>query len=198
MSERQLPNSQGVIIHPYAIVDSDCEIGAGTIIRQFASVTRGAKLGRDCRVAPGACFDGSVAGDRVVLLHNLAAGPGFLLRDDVFIGPNVTLCNDHWPRANKAGFHPERFDGATWAIIIDEGASVGAGATVLAGVHIGAGAMIPAGSVVNKDVPAQHIWLSNGTCFPIGDESQKARMRFASELCRTPTWAETIRESAVR
>lgn len=185
----------GVVIHPASIVDDDCEIGEGTVIRQFASITRGAKLGKDCRVAPGVCFDGSVAGDRVILLHNLAAGPGFLLRDDVFIGPNVTLCNDAWPRAGKHGFDMTKFDGERWAIILDEGASVGAGSIILPGVHIGAGAMIPAGSVVSKDVPPGHVWLSNGTVFPIGDESRKSRMRFATELVRTPTWAESIREA---
>lgn len=185
-------------IHPTAIVDADCEIGEGTIIRQFASITRGAKLGRDCRIGPGVCFDGSRADDRVVILHNLAAGPGFWLKDDVFIGPNCTLCNDSWPRADKGGFDTSKFDGQRWAIIIDEGASIGAGAVVLPGVHIGAGAMIPAGAVCGKDVPAHHILLSNGTVFPIGSEEEKLkkRMRFAGELIRTPTWAQSINESA--
>ena len=190
-------NRDGVFIHPMAVVHDDCEIGDGTRIWQFASVIRGARLGRDCVVASGACFDGSVAGDRTILCHNLAAGPGFLLGSDVFIGPNVTLCNDGWPRATKDGFDPKRFDGKSWAIIIDDGASVGAGAVVLAGVHIGKGAMIPAGAVCAKDVPDGHILLSNGTVFPIGDESQKKRMRFASELVKTPTWAESIREPVV-
>lgn len=197
-----MTGAQAYTAHPTAIIDDDCRIGEGTIIRQFASITRGAVLGKDCRVAPGVCFDGSRAGDRVVLLHNLAAGPGFWLKDDVFIGPNCTLCNDAWPRADKGGFDADAFDGgwegSKWAVIIDEGASVGAGSTVLAGVHIGAGAMIPAGSVVHKDVPAHHILLSNGTCFPIGDEAEKLkkRMRFSSELVRTPTWAQAIGESA--
>lgn len=193
---------EGVFIHPMAVVHDDCRIGDGTRIWQFASVIRGARLGKDCVVASGACFDGSVAGDRTILCHNLAAGPGFKLGNDVFIGPNVTLCNDAWPRAHKDGFDMDAFDGgwegAKWAIIIDDGASVGAGAVILAGVHIGKGAMIPAGAVCAKDVPDGHILLSNGTVFPIGDESQKKRMRFASDLVRTPTWAETIRESAVR
>lgn len=171
-------------IHPTAIIDADCKIGEGTIIRQFASITRGAKLGRDCRIAPGVCFDGSVAGDRVVICHNLAAGPGFLLKDDVFIGPNVTLCNDAWPRAGKDGFDPSLFDGKRWAIVIEEGASVGAGATILPGVIIGKNAMVGAGVVCGHDVPANHMMLSNQVCIPFGDESLKVRMRFAGERIR--------------
>lgn len=171
-------------IHPLAVVHDDCEIGEGTRIWQFASVLRGARLGRDCVVASGACFDGSVAGDRVILCHNLAAGPGFWLKDDVFIGPNVTLCNDSWPRTRKDGFDPAMFNGERWAIIIEEGASVGAGATVLPGVIIGKGAMVGAGVVCGKDVPAHHMMLSNQVCVPIGDESEKVRMRFAGESIR--------------
>ena len=191
----------GVFIHPFAVVDDSCEIGEGTRIWQFASVLRGAKLGRNCNVASGACFDGSVAGDNVIICHNLAAGSGFLLGNDVFIAPNVTLCNDAWPRAHKRSFDVSAFDGERWAIIIEDGATVGAGATVLPGVRIGAGAMVPAGAVVSRDVPAHHIILPDGkTHFPIGEETEKLakRMRFAGEAVQSPTWAQSIREPVER
>lgn len=171
-------------VHPFAVTDGVRSIGARTKVWQFASVIRGAVLGEDCTVASGACFDGSVAGDRVVLCHNLAAGPGFLIGNDVFIGPNVTLCNDAWPRSDKAGFHPEAFDGQRWAIVIEDGATVGAGATVLPGVTIGKGAMVGAGVVCGHDVPAEHLMLSNQVCVPIGDHGRKVRMRFAGERVR--------------
>lgn len=185
---------EGVFIHPLAVVHDVCEIGAGTKIWQFASLLRGAKLGRDCIMASGACFDGSVAGDRTILCHNLAAGPGFLLGNDVFIAPNVTFANDAWPRAHKIGFDPKQFDGTRWAIVIEDGATVGAGAVVLPGVRIDKNAMIGAGAVVSKDVPADHMILSNGVCFPIGEEEVKRarRMRFAADAVRTRTWAQEI------
>jgi UDP-2-acetamido-3-amino-2,3-dideoxy-glucuronate N-acetyltransferase len=171
-------------IHALAVTDGVKSIGARSKVWQFASVIRGAVLGEDCVVASGACFDGSVAGNRVIICHNLAAGPGFLLGDDVFIGPNVTLCNDAWPRVSKAGFDPAAFDGKRWAIVIEDGASVGAGATILPGVIIGKGAMVGAGVVCGKDVPAGHMMLSNQVCIPIGDEASKVRMRFAGERLR--------------
>jgi acetyltransferase-like isoleucine patch superfamily enzyme len=171
-------------IHPMAVTDGVGSIGARTKVWQFASVIRGAVLGEDCVVASGACFDGSRSDNRVIICHNLAAGPGFWLKDDVFIGPNVTLCNDAWPRVSKDRFDPSAFDGNRWAIIIEEGASVGAGATILPGVIIGKGAMVGAGVVCGHDVPAGHMMLSNQVCVPIGDESAKVRMRFAGERIR--------------
>jgi len=168
----------GVFIHPMAVVHDDCKIGKGTKIWQFASILRGAELGEDCTVASGACFDGSRAGSRTILSHNLAAGPGFWLGDDVFIGPNCCLGNDAWPRARKDGFDVRAFDGTRWAIVIEHGASVGAMSMVLPGVTIGRNAMIAAGSVVSKNVPANHLFVK-GVCKPIAKEAD--RMRFAQE-----------------
>lgn len=168
-------------VHPMACVEGVGLIGARSKVWQFASVIRGAILGEDCTVASGACFDGSRADDRVVICHNLAAGPGFWLKDDVFIGPNVTLCNDAWPRSNKGKFDASRFDGENWAIIIEDGASIGAGAVVLPGVRVGMGAMVGAGVVCGRDVPDGHLMLSNNQCVPIGDEARKLRMRFVGE-----------------
>lgn len=175
------------MIHPLAVVHDDCTIGQGTRVWQFASVLRGAVLGEDCNVASGACWDGSVAGDRVIICHNVAAGPGFKLGNDVFIGPNAVLCNDAWPRAHKDGFDASKYGGKRWAIIIDDGATVCAGAVILPGVHIGEGAMVGAGVVCGHDVPPGMLMLSNGMCAPIGTEAQKVRMRFAGERIRPST-----------
>jgi UDP-2-acetamido-3-amino-2,3-dideoxy-glucuronate N-acetyltransferase len=175
---------QTAFIHPKAHVDN-ATIGPRTRVWQFASVIRGAVLGADCTVASGACFDGSRAGDRTILCHNLAAGPGFWLGDDVFIGPNVTLCNDAWPRTYKDGFDPSRFDGAQWAIIIEDGASIGAGSTILPGVRIGAGAMVAAGSVVTVSVPPGRMFRDGHVRGKVDEERGKVmRMKFAQEFAK--------------
>ena len=165
-------------IHQLACVDSTVKIGAGTVIHQFATVVRGARLGKNCSVSPGAVFDGSHAGDRVRIGINAAMGPGFLIEDDVFIGPNVTLANDAWPRAHKHGFNPEAFDGSRYAVIVKRGASIGANSVILPGVVIGRDAMVAAGSVVTTNVPERHLWCASDVR-PIEKEPQ--RMRFACE-----------------
>lgn len=165
------------LVHPLARVDETAHVGPRSRVWQFATLIRGARLGADCSMAAGACLDGSRAGDRTVICHNLAAGPGFSIGNDCFIGPNVTLCNDNWPRAHKRGFHPEQFDDSNWAIIIEDGASIGAGAVIMPGVVVGAGAMVAAGARVTRDVPPGHIWKDARNVRLIVTEPP--RMRFA-------------------
>lgn len=164
-------------IHPKAHVEG-ATIGARSRVWQFASVIRGAIMGEDCNIATGACLDGSQIGDRVILGHNVAMGPGFRVFDDVFIGPQVTLCNDAWPRAMKGDWDASRFNPVTFAIIIESRASIGANSVILPGVRIGFGAMIAAGSVVTKDVPAGWLWKGDGLVEKIARE--RPRMRFAA------------------
>lgn len=172
-----------MFVHPKAEVHDDCQIGDGTRIWQFASVLRGARIGRDCNIASGACVDGSTIGDRTVIAHNLAMGPGFLVGNDVFIAPNVTFCNDAWPRAHKRGFCVEAYRDGQWAIIVEAGATIGAGAVVLPGVRIGHGAMVAANATVTRDVPPNVLYVSKDDMRPIQDEDENLmrRVRFARE-----------------
>lgn len=167
--------------HPKAEVHDDCKIGDGTRIWQFASVLRGAVIGRDCNIASGACVDGSTLGDRVIVSHNLAMGPGFLVGNDVFIAPNVTFCNDAWPRAHKRGFSVDAYTNGQWAVIVEAGATIGSGAVILPGVRIGHHAMIAANATVQCDVPANTLYVSKDDMRPIRDEEAKLtrRVRFA-------------------
>ena len=86
-------------VHPKAHVDQSVKIGAGTRIWQFASVTRGCVLGRDCSVSPFAMLDGSIYGDGVVISGGVMAGAGFKVGNGVFLGPSVLLVNDTYPAA---------------------------------------------------------------------------------------------------
>jgi acetyltransferase-like isoleucine patch superfamily enzyme len=164
-------------VHPKAHVEA-ATIGARSRVWQFASVIRGAVVGEDCNIATGACLDGSQIGDRVILCHNIAMGPGFRVFDDVFIGPNCVLCNDAWPRAIKGDWDAARFNPVTFAIIIESRASIGANSVILPGVRIGFGAMIAAGSVVTKDVPARSLWKDRGIVET--NIRERPRMRFAN------------------
>jgi UDP-2-acetamido-3-amino-2,3-dideoxy-glucuronate N-acetyltransferase len=171
-------------VHPKAHVEG-ATLGARTKVWQFATVIRGARLGTDCAVAAGACLDGPTLGDRCIVSPGVDIGPGFVIGDDVFIGPNVVLCNDAWPRACKTGFDSSAFDADHVAVRIGDGASIGANATVMAGVSIGPGAMIAAGSVVTRDVPAHTLWR-DGMMSRITDDEHmmRRRMRFAGDAGR--------------
>lgn len=165
--------------HALAHLDEDVWIGKGTRVWQFASVIRGAKVGRDCTVASCAIVDGATIGDRCILGHGAQVHPGSLVGSDVFIGPGVVLANDSWPRVDKAGFDPEKFKAGFVSVRIEDGASIGANAVILPGVKVGAGAMVAAGAVVHRDVPAKLMWPRlGGACVAIAGR-QDTRMREA-------------------
>lgn len=174
------------VVHPDAAimagahVQPGCTIGARTRVWQFASVIRKAEVGEDCRIAAGACVDGSRVGNRSIVSHCAFIDPGMLIGDDVFVGPFVALCNDPWPRADKEGWFDidELVRGEKVVTHIDNGASLGAHVTVLPGLRIGANAMVAAGAVVTADVPADHLYYRDGRIVLIDPERPINRQRF--------------------
>lgn len=133
------------MIHELSDVQSE-HIGEGTNIWQYCVVLPEAKIGRDCNICSHCFIENEVLiGDRVTIKCGVQIWDGMKVEDDVFIGPNVTFCNDRYPRSKNKNFCLE-------GIWIKKGASIGANATILPGVIIGENAMIGAGAIVTKDV----------------------------------------------
>lgn len=133
--------------HPSSDIQSR-NIGSGTNIWQFCVILPGAHIGRNCNICSHVLIEEDVViGDRVTVKCGVQLWDGIRIEDDVFIGPNVTFCNDAKPRSKQ---YPEKY----MKTIVRCGASIGANATILPGITIGAGAMVGAGAVVVHDVPA--------------------------------------------
>lgn len=142
------------MIHKLADV-ADCSIGEKSRIWQFVVVLSGAKIGDDCNICSHVLVEGDVViGNRVTVKSGVQLWDGIRIGNDVFIGPNVTFTNDKYPRSKV---YPESF----LKTIVEDGASIGAGAVVLPGIQIGKGAMVAAGSVVTKDVVAGSLVMGN-------------------------------------
>lgn len=138
-----------------AEVDSRASIGTGTTIWGHACVREYAVIGSDCIIGRGAYIeDGVIVGSRVKVQTNALLFKPARVGDDVFIGPGAMLTNDRNPRASAPDGRLKRSD--DWvaeAVVIDSGASIGAGAIILPGIHIGHFALVAAGAVVAADVP---------------------------------------------
>jgi UDP-2-acetamido-3-amino-2,3-dideoxy-glucuronate N-acetyltransferase len=148
-------------VHPLADVSSN-QIGAGTVIWQFAIVLEGARVGRDCNINCHTFIEGGVViGDRVTVKAGVFLWAGVKVEDDVFIGPNATFSNDESPRSRRPVAHVPT--------LLERGCSIGANASVAPGVTIGRYAMIGLGAAVTRSVPAhalvygcparQHGWV---------------------------------------
>jgi len=145
--------SQQYFAHPDALIESG-DIGPRTNIWAFVHVFEGTRIGADCNICDRAFIEASDIGDRVTLKSNVQVEEGVVIKDDVFIGPNVVFANDPFPRSKRhLASYPRT--------LVGRGASIGANATILPGLRIGALSMIGAGSVVTRDVPARAIVVGN-------------------------------------
>lgn len=145
--------------------DDPLVLGEGVVIRAFAVLYRGTRLGRGVQIGHGAVVrEGNVVeddcsiGSGAILEPGNHLGPrtrihsgGFLasttLGADVFCGPRVVFTDDPHPPC------PHYADCVGGAVVGD-GVSIGANTTILPGITIGADALIGAGSVVTRPVDA--------------------------------------------
>ncbi|WP_042418624.1 acyltransferase [Streptacidiphilus anmyonensis] len=147
--------SDSVSIRATAQVDPSAEVGDGTTVWDLAQIREKAVLGRECIVGRGAYVGPGVRlGDRVKLQNHALVYEPAVLGDGVFVGPAAVFTNDHFPRSVTPDGRLKR--GEDWeavAVVVEEGASVGARSVCVAPVRIGRWALIAAGAVVTRDVP---------------------------------------------
>jgi acetyltransferase-like isoleucine patch superfamily enzyme len=139
-------NTKNVIIHQPSYVWETAFIGERSIVWFFSQVGDGVVIGEDCVIGSN-CYIGfkSRIGSRVHINHGSFLPNRSIIRDDVFIGPNVTFCDDKYPRSGNKSYNAE-------PPTVEKGVSVGAGAIILPGVVLGEKCMIGAGAVVTEDV----------------------------------------------
>ncbi len=151
------------MIHPTAEVSPRARVGARTRVWHHAQVREGAVIGEDCVIGKGAYIDRDVIVGRATKIQNyVSVYRGVRIGDGVFIGPHVTFTNDLYPRAVTPDGDP--LTDEDWELVetvVEDGASIGAGAVIRCGVTIGRWAMVGAGSVVVHDVPAHALVAGN-------------------------------------
>lgn len=142
------------MIHKFSDVQTST-IGSETRVWQYVVILPGANIGNYCNICSHCLIENDVRlGDRVTIKSGVQIWDGISIEDDVFIGPNVTFCNDKFPRS-------QMYQNDLPRTVIKAKASIGANATILPGIIIGEGAMIGAGSVVTKDVPNNAVVVGN-------------------------------------
>ena len=115
-----------------------CSIDDGSKVGTFVEIQKGVSIGKNCKISS----------------HSFIC-EGVTIKDNVFIGHNVTFINDRLPRSTRPdGSMQTEEDWTMENTFIGKGASIGSSATIMCGISIGEGALIGAGSVVTKDVPA--------------------------------------------
>lgn len=141
---REVKVGNDVKIFPF-VNAYECSIDDGTRIGAFVEIQKNATIGKNCKISS----------------HSFIC-EGVHIRDNVFLGHNVTFTNVTFPSAtNVDGSLQTEADWDVEETIIENGATIGSSATILCGLTIGEGAIVGAGAVVTKDVPPKTIVVGN-------------------------------------
>lgn len=150
------PLSRAYFVHPTAVVDQPCEIGAGTKIWHFSHLLPNCRLGQNCKLGQNVVVGPDVTvGSNVKIQNNVSVYTGVELEDDVFCGPSIVFTNVVNPRSHIVRKNEYR------KTLVRKGASIGANATILCGTTIGRYAFVGAGGVVIRDVPDYALVVGN-------------------------------------
>ncbi|MFF1299802.1 MULTISPECIES: acyltransferase [unclassified Streptomyces] len=175
-------------IQPTAQVDETATIGDGTTVWDLAQIREDARLGSGCIVGRGAYVGPGVRiGDNVKLQNHALVYEPAVLADGVFVGPAAVFTNDHFPRSVDPEGRLKR--GGDWeavAVVVAEGASIGARSVCVAPVHIGRWALVAAGAVVTRDVP-DFALVAGVPARRIGWVG-RAGVRLAARDCESGVW----------
>lgn len=141
LSESKLPfrppvhYDNGVIIWPPVDIHTAAKIGKNVVIGRYTNICGDISIGDGTRIQ-GFCFipDSVIIGEKV------------------FIGPNVVFANIKYPQVHSGLLRVR--DGVT---VVEDGASIGAGAVICPGITIGGNSLIGAGAVVTKDVEPETV-----------------------------------------
>ena len=119
-------------------------------LRENVKVGSGSVIGQGCYIDKGV-----VVGDNCKIQNNAQIFSPSRLEDGVFVGPGVIFTNDKNPRAVDVN---SRLKGdSDWqasGVVVQHGASIGAGAICVGPITVGTWSMVAAGAVVTRDVPA--------------------------------------------
>jgi acetyltransferase-like isoleucine patch superfamily enzyme len=135
-------------------IDERASIGSGTKVWENSKIREDAIIGKDCNIGRNVYVGPGVKiGNNVKIQNNALIYEPAVVADGVFIGPGVIFTNDLHPRAiTHDGKNKTEEDWNKEGVVVEYGASIGAGVICVAPVKIGKWAMIAAGSVVTKDV----------------------------------------------
>lgn len=136
-------------------VDSSAVIGSGSRIWQNTQIRDEVVIGTDCVIGRNVYIGSGVTlGNRCKIQNNALIYEPAKIADGVFIGPGVIFTNDQYPRAiNPDSTLKSNTDWIPVGVVVQEGASIGAGAVCVAPVQIGKWSLVAAGSVVTRNVP---------------------------------------------
>ncbi|NDV77891.1 acyl-ACP--UDP-N-acetylglucosamine O-acyltransferase [Dysgonomonas sp. 511] len=160
---------ENVTVEPFAFIDENVEIGDGTLIMSGANIRNGARVGKNCRIFPGAVVAGvpqdlkfkgedtlAIVGDGTTVRECVTINRGTASRGHTTVGSNCLLMayshvahdcvvKDYVILGNATQLAGE--------VEVDHHAILSGGTLVHQFTRIGAHVMIQGGTRLGKDIP---------------------------------------------
>lgn len=160
---------EGVVIEPFAFVDDNVEIGDGTLVMSNANIRFGARIGKNCRIFPGAVISAipqdlkfvgedtlAIVGDNTTVRECATINRGTKSRGETRVGNNCLLmayshiAHDCIVKNNVIIGNATQVAGE---VEIDDFAILSGGCLVHQFTCIGRNVMVQGGSRIGKDLP---------------------------------------------
>lgn len=172
---------ENVVVEPFAFVDNNVEIGDGTLIMAGAHVRSYSRIGKNCRIFPGAVIGGipqdlkfkgeetyAIIGDNSTVRECVTVNRGTISRGKTVVGNNCLLMayshiahdcilDDYVIVGNATQLAGE--------VEVDHHAILSGGTLVHQFTRIGAHVMIQGGTRLGKDIPPYVIAGREPVCF---------------------------------
>jgi UDP-2-acetamido-3-amino-2,3-dideoxy-glucuronate N-acetyltransferase len=146
-------------IHQTSIVEAGAQIGEFARVWHFCHIRENALIGPLTSLGKDVYVDkGVTIGKGSRIQNGVSIYSGVNVGDWCFIGPNVTFTNDIVPRAGRSTWNEIK-------TVLEDGASIGAGAVLICGIKIGAFSMIGAGATVTSEVQSFSLVTGNPAQF---------------------------------
>lgn len=160
---------EGVVIEPFAFIDDNVEIGDGTLVMSNANIRFGARIGKNCRIFPGAVISAipqdlkfvgedtlAIVGDNTTVRECATVNRGTKSRGETRVGNNCLLmayshiAHDCIVKNNVIIGNATQVAGE---VEIDDFAILSGGCLVHQFTCIGRNVMVQGGSRIGKDLP---------------------------------------------
>lgn len=160
---------ENVIVEAFAFVDKNVEVGDGTLIMSGANLREGARVGKNCRIFPGAVIAGipqdlkfrgeetlAIVGDNTTVRECVTVNRGTASKGHTTVGSNCLLmAYSHIAHdcVLKDGIIVGNATQLAGEVEVDHHAILSGGTLVHQFTRIGAHVMIQGGTRLGKDIP---------------------------------------------
>ena len=155
-----------------ALVEEGVKIGDNTKIWHFSHLMLSAQIGEICVIG-----EHVLIGKKVIVGNNVHIANGVniyevaVIKDNVFIGNNVSFTNVLYPRAWRKAVE-------YLPIIVEENVTINANAVIVGGVRIGANSTVGEGAIVLHNVSSGGFVISSAAhCICNREECKECRER---------------------